>query len=163
MAGISKILTDDAWLLATKEMKKIGNFGLMAKKLQAIIATKNNTITDVCRVFGISRTTLTGWIKSFKNGYKDLQSKKVKFRKRILNDEQENIVKTWIIEDSNITIDRLQQKIMTTFLVKIARSTVHRLMKKLGFSHVSPRPIHYKKNEEKAAEFIKIVGGKNRK
>ena len=37
----------------------------------------------------------------------------------------------------------------------ISKSTVHRLMKKLGFSHITARSVHYKQDKEKLKEFKK--------
>ena len=45
MARISKLLDDQVVLIATEGLKKIGNSGLVARKLQAIISSKKHGIT----------------------------------------------------------------------------------------------------------------------
>ena len=52
MARISVFLTDEVVLSATEGLKKLGKAGLVARKLQAIIAAKK---------YGISKTSVHIW------------------------------------------------------------------------------------------------------
>ncbi|MGL9681868.1 MAG: helix-turn-helix domain-containing protein [Wolbachia sp.] len=39
--------------------------------------------------------------------------------------------------------------------IKISKSTARRLMKKLGFTYITPPPVHYKQDQNKQEEFKK--------
>jgi len=68
MAQKSKLLNDDVVSLAKSGLKKIGKHGIVAGRLQIILAAGEHGITDVCRVHNISRTTLTYWILRLRAG-----------------------------------------------------------------------------------------------
>jgi transposase len=53
------------------------------------------------------------------------------------------LVRKWIEEDSQITIDKLKQKLMLELNLDISRSSVHRMMKKLKFSYITAGAKHY--------------------
>lgn len=43
------------------------------------------------------------------------------------------------------------------FSIEVSKSTAHRLMQKLGFSYITPRPVHNKQDKNKQEEFKKIL------
>ena len=61
MAPSSKLLDDVVVEKAKIALKKIGKSALCARKLEAVISAKKHGITQVAKVYGITRTTLTSW------------------------------------------------------------------------------------------------------
>ena len=153
---MSKLLDEAVVKYASDNLKKIGKDALLARKLQAVISAKKHGISKVAEVYGISRTTLTSWIKHLKNGsLSKLKAPPERKRKSILNDVQRSQIRIWIEEDSQLTIDQVRRKIEEVFQLRIGRSTVHREMKRLGLSYITPRPKHFKQNENQVTEFKK--------
>jgi hypothetical protein len=66
MARISVFLTDEVVSSATEGLKKLGKSGLVARKLQAIIAAKKYGITKTAEFYSITKKTLIQWIKDLK-------------------------------------------------------------------------------------------------
>lgn len=156
MACVSKLLEDSVVEYAIKNLKKIGKDALLGRKLQAVISAKKHGISKVAEVYDISRTTLTSWIKHLRNEDLDkLKAPPERKKKSLLNDEQRLGIRKWIEQDSQVTIDKVRQRIEDEFGLKIGRSTVHREMKKLGLSYITPRPKHFKQDENQVAEFKK--------
>jgi glycerol-3-phosphate responsive antiterminator len=52
---------------ARYNLDKLGNYGVIASKLKAIISAGTHGITLTAEVFDINRKTLTSWIKEVKN------------------------------------------------------------------------------------------------
>lgn len=147
MARSSKLLTNEVVTLAESKLKELGRSGAVAIKLRAIVAANNYGITAVAKVFGTTKATLISWIKSVKNdSLEQLTVQEGRGRKYPLTPIQEDKVRNWIEEDSQITIDKLKQKIMNEFNLNISRSSVHRIMKSLKFSYITARPKHYKQD-----------------
>ena len=44
---------------------------------------------------------------------------------------------------------------ISSMKIEVSKSTIHRLIRKLGFSHITSRPIHHKQDKEKLEEFKK--------
>ena len=154
MAQVSKLLSDEVLKKAESGFKKLGKHGVVTRKLQIIIAAKQHGITDVCRVHGISRTTLTEWIKQLSTG--DLQNleNKPKKVKSPLNQHIDTI-KKWIEKNSNITAKELVIKTQDKLGVKTSMSAIYRLMERLDFSYITPRPNHHKQQKETHEGFKK--------
>ncbi len=68
MALRSKLLDERVVNLAKEMLKKVRNNAYVSKKLQAVIAGKESSISAVARICKISRTALTEWIKHLKFG-----------------------------------------------------------------------------------------------
>ena len=66
MARISVFLTDEVVLSATEGLKKLGKAGLVARKLQAIIAAKKYGISKTADFYAVTKKTLIQWIKELK-------------------------------------------------------------------------------------------------
>ena len=66
MAQTSKLLDQTVVQTAQTALKKMGRHGYVATKLNAVIAAHRHGITAVAKIYGISRTTLTMWIKHVK-------------------------------------------------------------------------------------------------
>jgi transposase len=153
---MSKLLEDYVIEYATKALKEMGKDALLGRKLQAVIAAKKHGISKVSEVYDISRTTLTSWIKHLRNGeLEKLKAPASRKRKSILNDEQRIKIKSWIEENSQLTIDQVRHRIKNELQLDIGRSTVHREMQKLGLSYITPRPKHFKQQDAEVSEFKK--------
>ena len=70
-------------------LKIQGKSGKVARRLQAIISSKDHNISVVSSVFGITRATLTKWIKDFeKESISGLLVKSGRGRKKIFNHQK---------------------------------------------------------------------------
>lgn len=156
MSKVSKLLDEEVVRLAEKALKKLGSYGYVAKKLNATIAASKHGITEVAKIYNISRTTLTSWIKHIKNSdFNRLEAPKERRRRRKLNEVQLQEIKQWIESTPNITINELKIRIEEEYKLVVSKSTVHKAMKELNFSYITPRPKHYKQNTKKVEEFKK--------
>ena len=156
MARISKLLDDQVVLIATEGLKKIGNSGLVARKLQAIISSKKHGITKTAEFYSTTKSSIIKWIKDLKQeSLAALEVQAGRGRKRLITNDQELEIRKWISEDCNITIEHLRQKILENMGAKLSKSTTHRIMQKLEFSYITPRPIHYKQEQKLKDEFKK--------
>lgn len=156
MSKKSKLLDQAVVSSAEQALKKLGSYGYVAKKLNATIAASKHGITEVAKIYDISRTTLTSWIKHIKNSDLDKLSAPKERRKRPrLNQEQLQEIKEWIESNPNITINALKIKIEEEYKMVVSKSTVHKAMKELNFSYITPRPRHYKQDKKKVEEFKK--------
>jgi transposase len=78
-------------------LKKVRNNAYVAKKLNAVIAAKKHSITAVAKIYCISRSALTSWIKLLKLGREEkLFAPPQRRRKTKLNQAQLQQVESWI-------------------------------------------------------------------
>ncbi|WP_189513902.1 helix-turn-helix domain-containing protein, partial [Streptomyces narbonensis] len=143
MALRSKLLDERVVNLAKEMLKKVRNNAYVSKKLQAVIAGKESSISAVARICKISRTALTEWIKHLKfDRVEKLFAPPQRRRKTKLNQDQLQQIEAWIEEKHNITIKEMRIRIQEKFVLNISKSTVHRHMRKMKFSYITPRPVH---------------------
>lgn len=156
MALRSKLLDKKVVEAAGEMLKKVRNNAYVSRRLQAVIAAKESSMTTVARVCKISRTALTEWIKhlKFKRAEK-LFAPPERRRKSILNPSQRWQIEGWIEENPNITIKEAKIRILEEFGLNMSKSTVHREMQKMKFSYITPRPVHHKQDTKKQEEFKK--------
>ena len=156
MARISKLLDQDVLKFANSELKKLGKNAYVTRKLQAVIAAHKHGITKVAKIYDISRTSLTEWIKHLKSqSMVKLRAPESRKRRTKIDMDQMEIIRLWISNDPSITIKNVKLKIEETMGQKLSLSTVHRMMQKLNFSYITARPRHYKKDEKLVIEFKK--------
>jgi transposase len=156
MARISKLLDEQVLLTAKKELKKLNKYLYVSRKLQAVISAFSNGITDVAKIYNISRTTLTEWIKCVKRGdIEKLGAPKTRKRRSKLTDDHKAHLKTWIEANPNITMRELKIMLKDKMDIDLSLSSVHRIVRSLNFSYITPRPIHYKQNPALVEEFKK--------
>ena len=147
MARASKLLTKEVIEFAELHLKDLGKSGAVAVKLRAIIAADEYGITQVAKIFGTTKATLISWIKVVREGSLELLTVQTgRGRKHPITSEHDGVIRKWIEEDSQITIDKLRQKIISELGLNISRSSVHRIMKELKFSYITARPRHYKQD-----------------
>ncbi|OAM04576.1 MAG: transposase [Wolbachia endosymbiont of Dactylopius coccus] len=131
MALRSKLLDKKVIGSAKEMLKKVRNNAYVSRKLRAVIAAKESSITAVARVCKISRTALTEWIKHLKFGRAEkLFAPPERRRKSILNSSQRGQIERWIEENPNITIKEAKIRILEEFGLNMGKSTVHREMQK---------------------------------
>jgi len=154
MARVSGLLSDKVLSSAVLGLKKLGKYGVVAGRLQIIVAAKKHGITDVCRIHGISRTTLTNWIRRLSAYGIDALENKPKIPRSPLTDH-ESTIKTWIEENHSITVRELLIKTATELGITVSQTAMRRVIKKLSFSYITPRPCHHKQDKTSHAEFKK--------
>ena len=154
MAQVSKLLSEAVVVSAEVGLKKLGKSGIVASRLQIILAAWRHGITDVCRIHDISRTTLTDWIKRLKSGgIDDLKNKPKKPQSPLYI--HENTICTWIEENPNITVKELLIKTKDILGISVGQTAMRRVMQKLKFAYITSRPSHHKKDESSHEEFKK--------
>jgi transposase len=146
MARRSKLLTPEIIQQAQLGLEILGKNAAIALKLKAIIAAQKHGLTAVAEVFGITKASLISWIKRLDKSLEQLNVQAGRGRKSLLNSDEEATVKTWLTQDSQLTIDHLKLRIEQDLGKVLGRTTVHRLIKKLSFSYITPRPRHYKQD-----------------
>jgi transposase len=159
MARPPKLLDEEIFLLAQKGLKELGKSGLVARKLQVIIAARKHGMSKTCEFYSVTKNSLIKWIKDLKKeSLQALQVQSGRGRKFLLNQEQEQEIKKWIEANANITINHLRLMILENMNIALSPATVHRLLQRLRFSYITPRPKHYKQNEKLKDEFKKKSG-----
>lgn len=164
MPATSKLLDDLTVLRAQEGLKQMGKSAIISKKLQAIISAKTHGISKVATIYNVTNKSLTFWIKSLRNGsLSDLIPKDKATRKPLLCETEGKIILKWLEMNPDLTIKKITLRIKKEMQINASKSTVHRLIKKLGFSHITARPQHYKQDEEKLEQFKKNSNRNQRK
>lgn len=141
---------------AQVELKKLCKDALIARKLGAIISACKYGITEVAKVYGITRKTLLFWIKNFlSTKLENLKAPPTRRRKTILNDLDREAIKQIVAKNPQVTINFLVQKAQEICKKKVSYSTMLREIKKMRYSYITPRPQHYKQDEVKVESFKK--------
>jgi transposase len=87
-------------------LKKLGKEVLIARKLEAIIAACKYGITEVAKVYDITRTTLLFWVKNFQSTkLENLKAPPNRHRKSIPDKSDREVLKKIINEDSQVTLN----------------------------------------------------------
>ena len=156
MASVSKLLNDEVVEKAKAQLKEIGKKALMSRKLEAVISARKHGISNVAKIYDISRTTLTAWVKHIKSDKMDRLNAPVERKKKNkLNESQRQVILEWLKQDGQLTIKAIRLKIKERFDIELGKSTVHREIKKLNYSYIKPRPQHHKQDQTKVSEFKK--------
>ena len=156
MAQVSKLLDDQVVEKAKEQLRKVGKATLMSRKLEAVISAKKHGISEVAKVYDITRKTLTSWIKCIKSdNLAGLSAPTQRKRKNKLNDAQREGIVEWLKEDSQLTLEAIKLKIKEQYNIEISKSTVHREIQKQKYSYIKPRPQHFKQDQNQVTEFKK--------
>lgn len=155
MATIPEL--NESLIAQSKQKLKEIPFSKVTIKLKAISALENNSILKVAQVFSVQRNTIKNWIKNFSNnGIKGLELKKRSPRKSKLNNKQIEDLQAWIKSNQgNFTLLKIQKIIKENYGVEISHNGVWKMLKRLNYSHITARPVHYKQDKEKLEEFKK--------
>ena len=156
MSRVSRLATEEVFKRVEDGLKDLGKFNKIAIKLKAILACKANSLTKVAKVFNINRGALSEWIKSVKTkGIDELFVKSGRGKKLIVSKEYYPIIKEWLQDNPNLTINNVKQMILERLHIKIGRTATYHLIQKLNLSYITPRPKHYKSNQEEQNVFKK--------
>jgi transposase len=139
MSGRTKLVDDELVERCKEELKKYGVRGEIGRRLQAIISVKEHGVTMVAKVYGITRCTLSKWIKNYTNeGVSSFKVKKGRGAHRKLSEEQMSEIKEYMEQNgATLTIAKLQVYIEERYNIKIGYTTVYRTMKRLGFVNIT--------------------------
>jgi transposase len=152
----SKLIDNEVVAKAEKALKSMGKQALLVKKIEAVIAANKFGITLVAKVYDISRTTLTAWIKHIKNDrFEALQAPVERKRKDKINNEQKSQIKEWVIKDPQLTLKAIQFKLKAQYQLNVGISTIQRKLKDMNFSYITPRPKHVNQDKTKVEDFKK--------
>jgi transposase len=156
MSRKSELLNEKLEKSAKMALKKCSKERIVIKKLEAIIAACKYGISLVARIYGITDTTLRSWIKRFSEDETDrLKAPPSRRRKSVLDANDRAIISDLVNGNLQLTGEMLCQKIHEISGKKVSTSTMYRELKKLGYSHITPRPQHYKQDKEKVEVFKK--------
>lgn len=156
MGNKSKLLDNEVVARANTELKKLGSYGMVSRKLLAVIAASKHSIAEVAKVYDISRSTLTQWVRHIKESKLDkLKAPPERRKKTKLQEPHVKEIEKWIQQDPNITINEVRLKIENAYGIHLGKSTVHRIMTKLKFAYITPRPKHYKQDTNLLEDFKK--------
>ena len=136
---------------------------LQASRLFAIAdILDGKSRTEASRSNGMGLKSLRFWVCRYnEKGVDGLVDLPRSGRRKVLTPEQESEFKA-IIEAGPSEKDKvvrwrcvdLQKWLQNTYQITVHERTVGKWLKKLGFSHISPRPIH-RKNDPKVMEDFK--------
>jgi transposase len=156
MSRRSALLSEEVEKSARLALKKCSQEKLVVKKLEAIIAACRYGISYVAKVYDVTDTTLRSWIRRFREDRTErLKAPPNRRRKSILDHGDRAVICELIKENSQLTGEILCQKVLEICGKKVSQATMYRELEKLGFSHVTPRPQHYKQDKEKVETFKK--------
>ena len=148
---------NESLIIQSKQKLKEIPFSKVTVKLKAIAPLEINSILKVAQVFSVQRNTIKSWIRKFNNnGVEGLKLKIKSPRKSKLNDKQIEDLRSWIKSNQgNFTLLKIQKIIRENYGVEISHNGVWKMLKRLNYSHITARPVHYKQDKEKLEEFKK--------
>ena len=157
MSRRSNAISDEMVEQCKLELKAQGVRGETGRRLQAILSAKKHGISAVAKIYSISRETLMRWIRKFQQeACKGFAVAKGRGAHQKLSESQHAEIKRYIInEGKNLTGRKLQNHIASKYSIQLGIATAYRLLKKLGFSYITPRPKHHKKDLQQQEEFKK--------
>jgi transposase len=130
-------------------LKKCSKGKLVVRKLEAIIAACKHGISPVAKIFDITNTTLSSWIKRFhEDEIEQLKAPPSRRRKSILNAKDRETILELVSKNSQLTGKMLCEEIYRTCGKKVSSSTMYRELKKLGYSQITPSPKYYKQDKD---------------
>jgi transposase len=72
-----------------------------------------------------------------------------------LNDKDRAVIADLVGKNLQLTGEVLCRKVLEICSKKVSPATMYRELVKIGYSHITPRPRHYKQDKEKVAAFKK--------
>lgn len=125
-------------------------------RLKAVAALKNNAVGAVSKTFGVTPETLRRWTGKFAEfGLEGLKNKVKNPRQRLLSEVHENFLKKRLETHPESTLKSLCLDLKENFQISITQVGLWKNLKRLGYSHISSRPCHYKQDKSKVDAFKK--------
>ena len=150
------IISENTYISAQNELKKIKIEGTLFKKLQAVKLAYEHGIKETSEFLNIFPVSIRNWARLINQNKVDSLKIGTKHQEGIkLKNIHKERIKKWLEKDSNISIISIKEKIKNQFNIEVSRSTIHRAMKDSGFSYITPRKNHYKQDKEKVENFKK--------
>jgi len=150
------IISQDTYLIAQKELKKLKIEGTLFKKLQAVKLAYEHGIKETADFLNVFPVSIRNWAKLINKG--ELDSLKIGSKHKDgtkLKQIHKEIIRKWLDKDPNHSIASVKEKIKKQFNLEVSKSTVHRAMKSVGFSYITPRKYHYKQDKLEVDKFKK--------
>ena len=148
-----------------RDLAKRCNNGAQARRLRAIaLVMEGCNRQKAAKSENMDRQTLRDWVHRYnESGPEGLLDRPGQGRKVFLDEDQLKAISDWLEKGPDPETDGLvrwrvvdvMNKIQASFGVKYSMDGARRLMRRLGFRHVSPRPLHPKakpKDQEKFRE-----------
>jgi transposase len=150
------IISEETYIKAQNELKRIKVEGTLFKKLQAVKLAYEHGIKETAKFLNIFPVSIRNWarlinrdeIDSLKIGSKHRDGIKLKKHHRAK-------IKEWLAKDPNTSIADVRTRIKNQFNLEVSESTIRRAMKDGGFSYITPRKNHYKQDKEMVENFKK--------
>ena len=146
---------------ARKELERFRD-GKIYLRLIVIVRAGEHPIVEVAKFFGLSRDTVSRWIKRFRReGVEGLRDRPKGHNPSKLSDEQKEEIAKWVETGKDAhqkvihwTLTRLQQEVASVWGVRVSVFPLWDLLHKLGFRQKVPRQVHAKA-DPKAQETLK--------
>jgi transposase len=137
MARISRLLDEKVVTTATMALERLGHYGTLSVKLQAVISASKHGITKVSQLFNIQKATLIAWIKNVKNNeVNKLEIQPGRGRKSLLGEEHHEAIRQWVAGDPQMTIAKIQARVFEQWGMTIGKTTAYKALKRLNFSYI---------------------------
>lgn len=151
-----QIITEELYAKATQRLKTLSQDNRAAIRLRAIVSAKEQGVSIVAKVFGVSANTIRNWANSFaQEDWSGLEYQPGRGRKSKLSDQHLQAIRAWVKENPNITIAAVVQRLNQECKVESSKSAVHRILHKLDLSYITPRPVHHKQDKSSHPAFFK--------
>jgi transposase len=107
-------------------------------------------------VYDVTDATFRSWIRRFCEDLTErLRAPANRHRKSILNDKDRAVIADLVGKNPQLTGGVLCRKVLEICGKKVSPATMYRELVRIGYSHITPRPQHYKQDKEKVAAFKK--------
>jgi transposase len=152
----SKILDSSLDSLLTSSSKKLGKSLMISNRVQILQLSCRHGVTEISKLFEISRSTIYGWAKNFRDGGIEALANRPKHKGGlILKDVHKKEVRRLLSQNPNITIKEVRLYLKDNYDIDICKSAVHNAMHNCGYSYITGRKRHYKQNKAAAEKFKK--------
>ena len=140
---------------------------LKERELIISLSNKNKSSYEIADILGVSQTKASFWIRRYKNTG-NLENRPRSGRPTPINAKAlksiSNLINQRLIQPANrragVSTKEVKQLIKNKIKKKYSLRHVERIMHKMGFSPITPRPSHIKKDEN-AKEKFKVEFKKN--
>lgn len=141
MARISKIINQEVFTAAKRELKKIP-VSKTVIKLKAIIITGQYPVKQVAEIFGVSPRTIFRWVNKFASeGVEGLIDKAKGHKTGKISDKHTKEIERWIVSKKNSngqktswTLEKLRIELEKVYDINISNTAIWNHLKKKKLS-----------------------------